>query len=150
MCCVMWFCRAQKEFVFEITSRVVSTKKVMQWNIEHEWPFTTFLENAYSFEQEKKAGKEKRKVGSIILHFWWYFQLWHFWKLDFPERVELVFRAKTIYERLHSVKDNPNFEIVALFHHLDSEEKSAPISKLELFLTEWNHPYIVFALVGIS
>ena len=49
-------------------------------------------------------------------------------------------------ERLHSVKNNSNFEIAALFHHLYSEGKSAPISKLELFLTEWNRSYVVFAL----
>ena len=33
----MWYCRAQKVLAFEIVSRVVSTKRVMQWNIEHEW-----------------------------------------------------------------------------------------------------------------
>ena len=38
-------------------------------------------------------------------------------------------------------------EIAALFHHLYSEEKSAPISKLELFFTEWNRSYVVFAIV---
>ena len=32
------YCRVQKEFAFEIVSRVVSTKRVMQWNIEHKWP----------------------------------------------------------------------------------------------------------------
>ena len=56
-------------------------------------------------------------------------------------------RAKKIQERLHSVKINFNFEIAALFHHLDSEGKSAPISKLELFVTEWNRSYIVLALI---
>ena len=35
-----------------------------------------------------------------------------------------------------------NFEISALFHHLCIEGKSAPISKLESFLTEWNRSYI--------
>ena len=35
---LMWYCRAQKEFAFEITSRVFSTKRVMQWHIEHKWP----------------------------------------------------------------------------------------------------------------
>ena len=35
---VMWYCRVQKEFAFEIASRVASTKRVMQSNIEHEWP----------------------------------------------------------------------------------------------------------------
>ena len=31
-------------------------------------------------------------------------------------------------------------------HRVDSEGKSAPISKLEFFLTEWNRSYIVLAL----
>ena len=57
-------------------------------------------------------------------------------------------RAKTIQERLHSVKNNSKFEIAALFHHLYSEGKSAPMSKLELFLTEWNRSYIVLTLVS--
>ena len=33
----MWYCRVQKEFAFEIASLVVSTKRVMQSNIEHEY-----------------------------------------------------------------------------------------------------------------
>ena len=28
----MWYCRVQKEFAFQIASRVVSTKRVMQWS----------------------------------------------------------------------------------------------------------------------
>ena len=40
----------------------------------------------------------------------------------------------------------PTLKIAALFHNLDSKGKSAPISKLELFLTEWNRSYIVLAL----
>ena len=55
-------------------------------------------------------------------------------------------RAKAIKEWLHSVKNNSNFEFAALFHHLNGEGKSAPISKLELFLTEWSWSYFVFAL----
>ena len=55
-------------------------------------------------------------------------------------------RAKIISEQLHSVKNNSNFEFAALFHHLYGEEKSAAISKLELFLTEWSRSCFVFAL----
>ena len=57
-----------------------------------------------------------------------------------------VLRAKTIWEQLHSVKKNSNFEIAALFHDLYGEERNAAISKLELFLTEWSRSYFVFAL----
>ena len=52
-------------------------------------------------------------------------------------------RAKTIEERLHSVKNNSNFEIATLFHHLYGEGKRAAISKLELSLTEWSRSYII-------
>ena len=55
-----------------------------------------------------------------------------------------------ILERLHSVKNNSQFEIAALFHPLYGEEKSASISKLELFLTEWSRSNIVLALADIS
>ena len=36
--------------------------------------------------------------------------------------------------------------MAALFHHLYGEGKSAAITKLELFLTEWSRSYFVFAL----
>ena len=36
-------------------------------------------------------------------------------------------------KQIHSVDKNSYFEIVALFHHLYGEEKSAAISKLEFF-----------------
>ena len=58
-------------------------------------------------------------------------------------------RAKTIYERLHSVEKNSKFEIAALFHHLFVEGKSAPISKLEFLWTEQSRScYIALALVN--
>ena len=53
----------------------------------------------------------------------------------------LMARAKTIQERLQSVRNDSTFEITALFL-----SKSAAISKLESFLTEWSCPYFVFAL----
>ena len=56
-------------------------------------------------------------------------------------------RAKTKLERLHSVRNNSNFEIAALFPSLYRCWKSAAISELELFLTEWSRFYIVLALV---
>ena len=56
-------------------------------------------------------------------------------------------RAKTKYERLHSVKNNSNFEIAAFFPSPYRWWKSAAISKLELFLTEWSRSYIFLALV---
>ena len=52
----------------------------------------------------------------------------------------------TIKERLHSIKSNSNFEIAALFHHLQGKGKSAAILKLELFLTQWSRSYFVFSL----
>ena len=44
-------------------------------------------------------------------------------------------------------KNNSNFEFGALFHHLHRKGISAPISKLELSLTELSRSYSVFALV---
>ena len=64
--------------------------------------------------------------------------------------VEQKVRAKTMKERLHSVKNDSNFEIAAPFHHLYGEEKRAAISKLELFLNQWSRSYFVFALVNIA
>ena len=56
-------------------------------------------------------------------------------------------KAKTILERLHSVKNNSYFEIAALSHYLYGEGKRAANSKLELFLDERSRSYMVFALV---
>ena len=58
----------------------------------------------------------------------------------------LIARAKTKKRTTHSVKNNSNFEFAALFHLLNGKGKSAAISKLELFLTEWSRSYFVFAL----
>ena len=54
-----------------------------------------------------------------------------------------------ILERLHSVKNNSQFEIAALFHPLYGEGKSASISKLESNFTEWKRSYFVFALTKV-
>ena len=58
-------------------------------------------------------------------------------------------KAKTKLERLHSVRNNSNFEIATLFPSLYRCWKSAAISKLESFLTEWSRSYLVLALVLI-
>ena len=44
-----------------------------------------------------------------------------------------MLRAKKTKKRIHSVDKNSYFEIVALFHHLSGEEKSAAISRLDFF-----------------
>ena len=57
-------------------------------------------------------------------------------------------RAKTILERLNSVKKLSCFEIAALFLHLVCGLlKSAVISKQESFLTELTRSHIVLSLV---
>ena len=63
-----------------------------------------------------------------------------------PDSFHLDARAKTMWERLNSDKNNSNFEIATLFRHLCSEGKSAANSNSELFWTEWSSSYIVFTL----
>ena len=46
---------------------------------------------------------------------------------------------------LRKQKDE-KIEIAALFHHIYGKGKSAAISKLESFLTEWSRSFNVFAL----
>ena len=60
--------------------------------------------------------------------------------------MSITARAKTIQEQLHSVKQNSNFVIAALFHHLYGKGKSAANSKLESIWIECSRSYIVLAL----
>ena len=61
--------------------------------------------------------------------------------------ISITFSELRHYKNDHYTQlNNSNFEIATLFHHIYGKGKSAVISKLELFLTEWSCSYIVFAL----
>ena len=63
--------------------------------------------------------------------------------------IKLKSRAKTIWERLHTVKIDSSFEYATLLSSPRRWWKSVAISNLELFLSEWNCSYIVLALDNI-
>ena len=55
-----------------------------------------------------------------------------------------------LHSRLHSVKNNSNFEIAALFTTYTARGKGRQFQNWNYFLTEWSRSYIVFALGKVA